>query len=204
MDEQTNAPGRVPSAEPDAAAGSLEPHQGRPGRARSAILFVLVAAAWFALDVATKGWVSGGWQEGDVVTGPILGLVRFHLVHNTGMAWGMFGDSTFALGVLSLAVCAAATAYLFAFSRRRGVLETTGIALVVAGGLGNALDRFTLGYVVDFIEPVFVDFPVFNVADIGVTCGFAIFLAGMALAWCREDRALDAADPTDGEGAGPR
>ena len=203
MDEQTDAPGRVPSAEPDAAAGSLEPHQGRPGRARSAILFVLVAAAWFALDVATKGWVSEGWQEGDVVTGPILGLVRFHLVHNTGMAWGMFGDSTFALGVLSLAVCAVATAYLFAFSSRPNTLETTGIALVVAGGLGNALDRFTLGYVVDFIEPVFIDFPVFNVADIGVTCGFAIFLAGMALAWCREDRALAAA-PTDGEGAGPR
>ncbi len=147
--------------------------------------------------------MSGGWQEGDVVTGPILGLVRFHLVHNTGMAWGMFGDSTFALGVLSLAVCAA-TAYLFAFSKRPNTLETTGIALVVAGGLGNALDRFTLGYVVDFIEPVFIDFPVFNVADIGVTCGFAIFLAGMALAWRREDRALDAAAPTDGEGAGPR
>ena len=169
MDEQTDAPGRVPSAEPDAAAGSLEPHQGRPGRARSAILFVLVAAAWFALDVATKGWVSGGWQEGDVITGPILGLVRFHLVHNTGMAWGMFGDSTFALGVLSLAVCAVATAYLFAFSSRPNTLETTGIALVVAGGLGNALDRFTLGYVVDFIEPVFIDFPVFNAAESRMT-----------------------------------
>ena len=203
MDEQTNAPGHGPSAKLDVATSGLEPRPGRPGRTRSAILFVLVAAAWFALDVATKGWVSEGWQEGDVVTGPILGLVRFHLVHNTGMAWGMFGDSTFALGVLSLAVCAAATAYLFAFSSRPNTLETTGIALVVAGGLGNALDRFTLGYVVDFIEPVFIDFPVFNVADIGVTCGFAIFLAGMALAWCREDRALAAA-PTDGEGAGPR
>lgn len=203
MDEQTNAPGHGPSAKLDVATSGLEPRPGRPGRTRSAILFVLVAAAWFALDVATKGWVSEGWQEGDVVTGPILGLVRFHLVHNTGMAWGMFGDSTFALGVLSLAVCAVATAYLFAFSSRPNTLETTGIALVVAGGLGNALDRFTLGYVVDFIEPVFIDFPVFNVADIGVTCGFAIFLAGMALAWCREDRALAAA-PTDGEGAGPR
>lgn len=203
MDEQTNAPGHDPSTDLDAAASDLEPRSSRPGRARSAILFVLVAAAWFALDVATKGWVSEGWQEGDVVTGPILGIVRFHLVHNTGMAWGMFGDSTFALGVLSLAVCAAATAYLFAFSKSPNALETTGVALVVAGGLGNALDRFTLGYVVDFIEPVFIDFPVFNVADIGVTCGFAIFLAGMAFAWHREDRALAAA-PTDGEEAGPR
>ena len=51
--------------------------------------------------------------------------------------------------------------------------------VVVAGGLGNAIDRFALGYVVDFIEPVFIDFPVFNVADIGVTCGFVLFFAGM-------------------------
>ncbi len=69
------------------------------------------------------------------------------------------------------------------------MLEIVGVALVVAGGLGNALDRFTLGYVVDFIEPTFIDFPVFNVADIGVTCGFVIFLIGVVTLWRREDRA---------------
>ena len=53
------------------------------------------------------------------------------------------------------------------------------IALIVAGGLGNALDRFTLGYVVDFVDTVFISFPTFNVADIGVTCGFVLFFAGM-------------------------
>ncbi len=62
------------------------------------------------------------------------------------------------------------------------------MALVVAGGLGNAIDRFTLGYVVDFIEPVFIDFPVFNVADIGVTCGFVLFVVAMILAYRRADR----------------
>ena len=54
-----------------------------------------------------------------------------------------------------------------------------GGALIVAGGLGNALDRFTLGYVVDFIDTTFISFPTFNVADIGVTCGFVLFFAGM-------------------------
>ena len=53
--------------------------------------------------------------------------------------------------------------------------------LLVAGGLGNALDRLTLGYVIDFIEPVFINFPVFNVADIGVTCGVVIFIVGLYL-----------------------
>ena len=76
---------------------------------------------------------------------------------------------------------------------------------------GNAFDRFTLGYVVDFIEPVFIDFPVFNVADIGVTCGFVLFVAGMILAYRRADREAAALAegsgepqaPGDGGGEGP-
>ena len=96
-------------------------------------------------------------------------------------------------------MCAAATAYLFAFSKRPNTLETTGIALVVAGGLGNALDRFTLGYVVDFIEPVFIDFPVFNVADIGVTCGFVLVVLGLVLRERREAALLGAEEGADGK-----
>lgn len=176
------------------AVEGAEPKDSAPRRASAsrrgsiALLFAVVLALWLAFDVATKNWVAGGWSEGEVITGPILGLVRFHLIHNTGMAWGMFGDSTFALGVLSVAVCAILSLYLLVFSPNPGKLETVGLALVVAGGLGNALDRFALGYVVDFIEPVFIDFPVFNIADIGVTCGFVLFLAGMLLAWRRVDR----------------
>ena len=116
-----------------------------------------------------------------MIAGPFLGLVRFHLVHNTGAAWGMFGDSTFLLGVMSLVVCVLITVYLFFLSQRPNAAQVVGVALVVAGGLGNAFDRFTLGYVVDFIEPVFIDFPVFNIADIGVTCGFVLFVIGLVL-----------------------
>lgn len=193
MNEQTTAP--VP------AAGAPAPR--RSTRARNALVFGFVAVAWLALDMLTKGWVAGNYVQGEVITGPILGLVRFHLVHNTGAAWGMFGDSTFMLGILSLAVCAALAVYLFALSPRASLVEATGIALVVAGGLGNALDRFTLGYVVDFIEPTFIDFPVFNVADIGVTCGFVIFLLGIAVMWRREDRAAADADAAAREDGGP-
>ena len=184
MDEQTSAPASSPTRAP---------------RKRTMILFALATAAWFALDVATKGWVAGGWEQGEVIAGPFFGLVRFHLVHNTGMAWGMFGDSTFFLGVMSLAVCAAVTAYLLALAGRLTALEAVGTALVVGGGLGNALDRFTLGYVVDFIEPVFIDFPVFNVADIGVTCGFVLVVLGLVLRERREAALLGAEEGADGK-----
>ena len=157
-------------------------------RARNAIVFGCIVLAWFAFDALTKSYFNGSYEPGQAVTGPIAGIVRFRLVHNTGMAWGMFDDSTFLLGVLSLVVCAALAAYLFALSPRASLLEAIGISLVVAGGLGNAVDRFLLGYVVDFIEPTFIDFPVFNIADIGVTCGFVLFLAGILLTGCREAR----------------
>ena len=55
-------------------------------------------------------------------------------------------------------------------------LAIISLALVFAGGLGNAIDRFEYGYVVDMISTIFIDFPVFNVADIGVTCGIVLFV----------------------------
>ena len=62
-------------------------------------------------------------------------------------------------------------------------LFSLGAALVVAGGLGNAFDRFMLGYVVDFINLTFIDFPVFNIADIGVTCGFVLAAIAFLFFW---------------------
>ena len=56
-----------------------------------------------------------------------------------------------------------------------------------SGGLGNAIDRFSQLYVVDFIDFTFIDFPIFNVADIGVTCGFVLLVIGYLLVTRKED-----------------
>ena len=61
-------------------------------------------------------------------------------------------------------------------------LETCALSLIAAGGIGNAIDRFVNGFVVDFIDLTFMDFPVFNIADIGVTCGFVLLVIGYLLA----------------------
>ena len=50
------------------------------------------------------------------------------------------------------------------------------IAAIYAGGLGNMIDRLRLGYVVDMIETTFIEFPVFNVADIFITCGCILMM----------------------------
>lgn len=147
-------------------------------RGRNAAIFLAIVVVWVGLDMATKAYFNS-FAPGTVVSGSILGLIEFSVAHNTGGAWGMFDQSTIALGVLSLIVCAGITIYLFTAGKRASVLEVTGAALIVAGGIGNAINRFTLGYVVDFIHAIFIDFPTFNIADIGVTCGFVLFFAGL-------------------------
>ena len=52
------------------------------------------------------------------------------------------------------------------------------MGMVVGGAIGNAVDRVVYGFVVDFIATEFIDFPVFNIADIGITCGVIIAFAG--------------------------
>lgn len=144
----------------------------------AATVFASVAVFWWLFDRIAKT-IADAHAPGQVFANNVLGLFEFRLVHNTGAAWGVFSDSTVALGVFSCVVCAAIVAYLFAYRHGRAhVLEVVGLSLVFAGGLGNAFDRLTIGYVVDFINATFVSFPVFNIADIGVTCGIVLFLAG--------------------------
>ncbi len=141
--------------------------------------FAAIAIAWFIADRVTKALVDNGInQAGAVVGNSIAELFRVHLVYNTGGAWSIFAGATFVLGAFSVLMCA--TLITFAVVQRAHItwLEIIGLALVVSGGLGNAVDRFLLGHVVDFIDLAFIDFPVFNVADIGVTCGIVVFLIG--------------------------
>ena len=151
-------------------------HKKESLRKRNIVVFCIIAVIWLLLDFLSKQHFDYYFEPGEIIAGPFLGIFRFELVHNTGAAWGMFNDATYALGVFSLIICAVVFVYVITVASRVGTGTTIGLALVFAGGLGNALSRFYPGYVVDFIDLVFVQFPVFNIADIGVTCGIVIFV----------------------------
>lgn len=156
---------------------------GRTARAvaRRFAVFIPIVVVWLVLDQASKLFFNGSYHAGQVISDPILGIFRFHLVYNTGGAWSIFSGATWALGAFSLVVCIALTVYLALTPQHPNAGELIGISLVVAGGIGNAIDRFTLGFVVDFIEPTFIDFPIFNIADIGVTCGIILFIVSLLI-----------------------
>lgn len=140
------------------------------------MIFVLIIGLGLLLDQLSKWLVVqnlplGGSVE---VLGPILQL---HHVRNTGAAWSLFSDSTFGLAVFSVLLLALLAVWFFLTpsKTRAGRGQRLALSVVMAGALGNMVDRFRLGYVVDFLE--LPHWPVFNVADMLLCCG----VAGLAL-----------------------
>ena len=101
----------------------------------------------------------------------IDGLFCLTYVQNTGAAFSSF-DGMQWLFALVFAVMTVAVALEY-FWKNMGftTFERWCIAAIYGGGLGNMIDRLRLGYVVDMISADFISFPVFNVADIFITCG---------------------------------
>lgn len=120
----------------------------------------------------------------------IPGLALLH-TRNNGAAFGMLRDlelrlgefvidGTFMLGILSAVVSLGIAIYLWRHRGRLTALGGTALALVLAGALGNMIDRLRLGYVVDFIyvRSGNFDFPIFNIADSCVVIGAALLIIG--------------------------
>lgn len=159
------------------ATSSQQP-KARTCKGARVLTLVLISIAVLVVDAFTKRLVSHV-SEGTLIAGPYLGLFDIRFVKNTGAAWGIFSNATFLLGVFSVVLCTGVFVYFLTTHHRMNWAQTIGLALIIGGGFGNAIDRFALSYVVDFIETTFIQFPIFNVADMGVTCGIVIFLCGL-------------------------
>ena len=129
-------------------------------------------------DRVTKYFAVKNLYGGDIVNF-IPGVVQFRYAENTGMAFSMLSGARWAFVALTFAVCVGAFYYLFS-NKCKSLWLYWSIGVVVSGGIGNLIDRARFGYVVDFIEPTFMDFAVFNIADCAVTCG-AVVLIGYLL-----------------------
>jgi len=126
----------------------------------------------FALDQFTKWLVVSGLYVGES-TQVIGSLLRITRRVNTGGAFGVLQGSTPMLAVVSAAVVLALLIWGPRLAGRSRVC-LVGLGLITGGALGNVVDRVRLGHVVDFIHVPF--WPVFNVADIGITVGVGLVL----------------------------
>ncbi len=131
--------------------------------------YLVLAAAVVGADQLVKWLVRGHIALGEHVS-LLPGLMDLTYVQNTGAAFSMFSAHTWLLTVLSAALSVAFAVVLV----RRMLPHWTGMlamALLLGGAVGNLIDRAVLGFVTDMFATTFIQFAVFNVADIGVVLG---------------------------------
>lgn len=148
------------------------------GRARWGV-FVAIALAVVVLDQVSKAWLVSSVAPGEQLA--LLGdYLRLVFSHNSGALFGFFRDQAVLFGIVSLGVVGLILAY-HGRSGRNLYLSVT-LGLLLGGAIGNLIDRFRLGYVVDWIDMGIGDlrFWTFNVADAAVTTAI-LLLIGLAL-----------------------
>ena len=123
----------------------------------------------------------------------IPGLFDIVYVENTGAAFSILQGKRIFLILFTLLLIAALIVYIFLKRRTASPVLLTGLSLVAGGGLGNLLDRFRLGYVVDYLAFRPFSFPVFNLADVAVCAGCGLLLLYFAVVElrARKEKTID-------------
>ncbi len=147
------------------------------GKTRRFLLWILPGAAIFLLDRLFKVLFNDGkW--------PVLpGVIGLKSAKNTGMALGMLSGNALPLLIFSIIIVVICILILRKY-RITGFARIA-LSMMAGGALGNALDRLVYGYVIDMIELQFIDFYIFNLADVGVVCG--AILCGISLLFRPQD-----------------
>jgi signal peptidase II len=153
--------------------------------------YLLAAGAVFMIDQTSKAWAVRRLRLGDVKE-IIPNFLNFAYAQNTGVAFSMF-DSHGDTGRWGLSIVAivAATLVLYFFWRtpRSDDRMLGALALLLAGIVGNVVDRTRLGFVVDFIDVQFGNwhYPTFNVADMAICLGAGLLILDMFLSKKKTD-----------------
>ena len=141
----------------------------------SSIICCCAVALIAAVDQLIKVAVLGSsLAEGELFT-VIGGFLQLRYVENTGAAFSLFEDKTVLLSVFSGLVMLVGFYLIFAHKIKSKVMLVS-VVMIMGGGLGNLIDRVMRHFVVDYIEVLFIDFPVFNFADCFITVGEFILI----------------------------
>ena len=137
------------------------------------MVYVFICFGIIILDFITKKWAQAVLKA--VETVPLINGV-FHLtyVENRGAAFGMLANMRFVFIALTLAVIAAICVWAVKQKNKPPIL-CLAMSFTLGGAIGNMIDRIACGYVTDLFDFRLINFPVFNVADIFVCIGAALF-----------------------------
>jgi signal peptidase II len=117
----------------------------------------------------------------------IGGFIRLRYVENTGAVFGSFSSHTAVLTVVSI-ILLIVTIYFLVSQKNKSKLVSLTLLLMIAGGIGNIIDRIRLHFVVDYIEPTFIDFAVFNFADCLITVGAFVLMIYLVIDIVKDEK----------------
>ena len=104
-------------------------------------------------------------------------VLEFYYLVNTGSSWGMLAGQKALILFISVVIIALCVFMIFKSPDDvKYIPFNISLSMIIAGGIGNGIDRIRFSYVIDFIYFKAINFPVFNVADIFVTCGAVLFI----------------------------
>lgn len=139
------------------------------------VIYWIMSGALIVVDQWVKWWITSNLALGETQS-IIPGVLSLNHIRNTGAAWSMLEGKMWFFTVVTI-VAVVAIVYLMIKNRQTASRWfMTGLALILAGAIGNFIDRVRLGYVVDMFQIDFMNFPIFNVADISLVCGVICIL----------------------------
>ena len=150
--------------------------RSRTKKTKQCIFAVIATLLLIAVDQLTKHLAYQTlYRKSEKIL--IKGIFTLHYLENTGAAWGCFtGARVFFVAVALLFTVLVGYAFIKMPETKRFLYLRIVSVLLVAGALGNMIDRAVNGHVIDFLYFCLINFPIFNVADIYVTVGAAAFI----------------------------
>lgn len=140
-------------------------------------IVAVIVLLLIGLDQLVKNYVVQQIPLGEVRSW-IPNLVSLTYLQNRGAAFSMLQDQQWFFAVITLVVMAGAIWYLH-MHMEDSLWMVFGLTLIIAGGLGNFIDRMSQGFVVDMFHLDFINFAIFNVADSYLTVGVIVLLIAM-------------------------
>lgn len=138
------------------------------------MIYLILAALIVIADQAVKYLVVSHIALGETAFS-VLKLFSITYVKNEGAAFSMMSGKVSALSVVSVLFCVGVIVY-WIWKKPTNKMLCTAVELMFSGALGNAIDRISRGFVVDFIKAEFISFPVFNIADMAIVIGAVLLV----------------------------
>lgn len=133
------------------------------------ISYLIIAALLVVCDQLVKYWVVSNLSLGEAMN-VIPNVFSLTYYQNSGAAWSILQGQMWFFAIVTF-VAVPLCIWLLWKNRRGSKFYSLALGLVIAGALGNFIDRMRLGYVVDMFQTDFMNFPIFNVADMCLTIG---------------------------------